>query len=416
MRILKKGASREEVLNLDIVKTVAKIISDIRLHGDYALNDYRRKFDGTNRPVAVSPEEIKACYDEVSAEFVDLCTRALVRIKNFATRQKACLGELPMEEVEGGIFTGHRLVPVDSVLCYIPGGRYPLFSTALMLIAPAAIAGVERICATTPPGRDGKLPAKTIVAMDLAGAHEIYLLGGAQAVAAFSYGTQTIRPVSMVVGPGNAYVAEAKRQCYGTVGIDFVAGPSEVLVLADDSADPVKVAADLLAQSEHDPMAKGILITDSYSLGLEVMDEAGKQLETLPTREVAEVSWENYGEVYLVEDLSEGVRLSNEIAPEHLEVVVRDESILKDLRNYGSLFLGENAAEVFGDYNSGPNHTLPTVGAAKYTGGLSVLNFLKVLTEQRLTREGVEILRKDAMAMAREEGLYAHENAAKVRE
>ncbi|MDO5714597.1 MAG: histidinol dehydrogenase [Tissierellia bacterium] len=413
MKQLKKGLLRQEEIEDSINDSVKKIIHDIKVNGDDALLKYNETFDGMKRKsLRVTKEEIEECYQKVDPTFIEMMKRTQQRIEEFAKKQKDCLLPLPLEDED--IATGHRLVPVDSVLCYIPGGRYPLFSTALMLITPAKIAGVPRICGTTPPGKDG-LPAITIVAMDVAGADEIYLSGGAQTIGAFTYGTESIDPVNMIVGPGNAYVAEAKRQCYGKVGIDFIAGPSEVLILADDSADPVIVAADLLAQSEHDPMAKGILVTTSKDLGKKVLEEVAKQLKDLSTREVAEKSWQNYGEIYLVDSWEEGVELSNSIAPEHLEVMFHEEVDLSLLRNYGSLFIGPYSGEVFGDYTSGPNHTLPTVGASKYTGGLSVLNFIKVQTMQKITKKGLQHLIKDTEMMAEGEGLLAHKNAATFR-
>ena len=286
-----------------------------------------------------------------------------------------------------------------------------------MLITPAKVAGVARVAATAPVVHGtGSIHYKTLVAMDLAGADEIYAVGGAQAIAAFSYGTDEIRPVDVIVGPGNQFVAEAKRQCYGQVGIDFIAGPSEVLVIADGQADPEVLAADLLAQCEHDPNAKGYLLATEEDLANAVIAAVEKELETLETAGIARRSWEDYGEVVVVSDLSEAVRVCNDYAPEHLEVNIADpDAVIDDLVNYGSLFIGGNTAEVFGDYASGTNHTLPTVKAARYTGGVWVGTFLKTCTNQRMTAEASSAIAPLVNRMAKGEGLMAHAIAAEKR-
>ena len=286
-----------------------------------------------------------------------------------------------------------------------------------MLVIPAKAAGVERVAACSPvmKGTD-RINPKTLAAMDIAGADEIYAVGGAQAIAAFSYGTEEIRPVDMIVGPGNQYVTEAKRQCYGQVGIDFVAGPSEVLVIADGSGTPEIVAADLLAQSEHDPNAKGMLITTDEKFGQAVIQAVEKELSWLPTASIAKKSWETYGEVVLADSLEEALQIANDYAPEHLELNVQEPEALKEqLYNYGSLFMGENTAEVFGDYASGTNHTLPTLRAARYTGGVWVGTFLKTCTHQSMTQEAMRDLAPLVERMAQGEGLMGHAQAAKVR-
>ena len=286
-----------------------------------------------------------------------------------------------------------------------------------MLITPAKVAGVGRICACSPPMKGtGKIHPRTLVAMDLAGADEIYALGGAQAIAAFAYGTETIQPVDLVVGPGNRYVTEAKRQCYGQIGIDFVAGPSEVLAIADAQADPETIAADLLAQSEHDVNAKAILVTTDQAFGERVMTAVQSQLKTLPTGQIAAKSWQDHGEVLVAEDLAEAVAIANQLAPEHLEVNLQDpDAILEQLTQYGSLFIGQNTAEVFGDYASGTNHTLPTIGAARYTGGVWVGTFLKVCTSQRMDPAAARAIAPLVSRMARGEGLEGHARAAEQR-
>ena len=308
---------------------------------------------------------------------------------------------------------------MDSCCCYVPGGGYPLYSTALMLGIPAKVAGVRRVTACSPviKGTDSIHP-KTLVAMDVAGIDEIYAIGGAQAVAAFSYGTDQIEPVDLIVGPGNSFVTEAKRQCYGKVGIDFVAGPSEVLIIADNTADPEIIAADLLAQSEHDREAKGILVTTDEMLGKAVWNAVEKQLPTLDTEEIARSSWNDFGEILIADTLDEAIEYANEYAPEHLEVNVsesRTDYVADSLRNFGSLFIGGNTAEVFGDYASGPNHTLPTLGASRYTGGVWVGTFLKICTYQSMTADAMMSIAPLVSNLARGEGLTGHARAAEIR-
>ena len=345
--------------------------------------------------------------------------RAAENIRAFAEAQKKTIGELQGFSPAEGIYLGHRAIPVDSCCCYVPGGGYPLYSTAMMLGIPAKTAGVKRVAACSPAVKgSGHIHPKTLVAMDIAGIDEIYVIGGAQAVAAFSYGTDQIAPVSMIVGPGNSFVTEAKRQCYGKVGIDFVAGPSEVLVIADGSADADVVAADLLAQSEHDREAKGILVTTDRKFGKAVCESVEKQLETLKTRDIAEISWKDFGEVIIAESLEEAVEYANDYAPEHLEVNVEEEfkeKVISSLRNYGSLFIGGNTAEVFGDYASGTNHTLPTLGAARYTGGVWVGTFTKICTYQEMTTDGMKKIAPLVSNLAEGEGLAGHARAAEIR-
>jgi histidinol dehydrogenase len=286
-----------------------------------------------------------------------------------------------------------------------------------MLAIPAKVAGVNRVVACSPTmSGTGTIHPSTLVAMDIAGVDEIYALGGAHAIAAFSYGTDQIKPVDIIVGPGNQYVAEAKRQCYGQVGIDFVAGPSEVLIISESLGNPAYIAADILAQSEHDYLAKGILVTTDETLAQNVMLEVEKQLNTLETQEKARIAWNNNGEIILVDNIAEAFAISNEMAPEHLEIHVSDEeNAMRMLTNYGSLFIGENAAEVFGDYVSGTNHTLPTIRASRYTGGVYVGTFLKTCTYQKIDLSGIESIGQTAYNMAIGEGLYGHANAAKQR-
>ena len=418
MKIMKKSCQRTEEDRRNLTKTVEEMINDVREKKDAALKEYNLKFDGcTRETLRVSKEEIQEAYTRLTAQEIEDLKAAAANIRAFSKAQKETVRPLENFSPAPGIFLGHRIIPVKSCCCYVPGGNYPLYSTALMLIIPAKTAGVERVAACSPVMKGtNEINPKTLVAMDIVGADEIYAVGGAQSIAAFSYGTEEIKPVDMIVGPGNRFVTEAKRQCYGQVGIDFVAGPSEVLVIADGSGTPEIVAADLLAQSEHDPNAKGILITTEESFGTAVMEAVEKELSVLETAEIARKSWEVYGEVILVDSLEEAVCLANEYAPEHLELNVQNPGeVSKQLYNYGSLFMGENTAEVFGDYASGTNHTLPTLRAARYTGGVWVGTFLKTCTYQSMTPEAAAELAPLVYRMAKGEGLMGHARAAEVR-
>lgn len=418
MKIMKKSCQRTEEDRRNLTKTVEEMINYVREQKDAALKEYNLKFDGcTRETLRVSKEEIQVAYTKLTAQEIEDLKAAAANIRAFSKAQKETVRPLENFSPAPGIFLGHRIIPVKSCCCYVPGGNYPLYSTALMLIIPAKTAGVERVAACSPVMKGtNEINPKTLVAMDIAGTDEIYAVGGAQSIAAFSYGTEEIRPVDMIVGPGNRFVTEAKRQCYGQVGIDFVAGPSEVLVIADGSGTPEIVAADLLAQSEHDPNAKGILITTEESFGTAVTEAVERELAVLETAEIARKSWEVYGEVILVDSLEEAVCLANEYAPEHLELNIQNpEEVSKQLYNYGSLFIGENTAEVFGDYASGTNHTLPTLRAARYTGGVWVGTFLKTCTYQSMTPEAAAELAPLVYRMAKGEGLMGHARAAEVR-
>ena len=418
MKVLKEARVRTEEDKKKLTQTVGDMIDDVKKRKDEALKEYSQRFDGSKRTsFLVTKEEIREAYDQLTEQEIQDLKKAAEHIRAFARVQRETIKPLENFSPAPGIFLGHRIIPVKSCCCYVPGGNYPLYSTALMLVIPAKAAGVERVAACSPvmKGTD-RINPKTLAAMDIAGADEIYAVGGAQAIAAFSYGTEEIRPVDMIVGPGNQYVTEAKRQCYGQVGIDFVAGPSEVLVIADGSGTPEIVAADLLAQSEHDPNAKGMLITTDEKFGQAVIQAVEKELSWLPTASIAQKSWETYGEVVLADSLEEALQIANDYAPEHLELNVQEPEALKEqLYNYGSLFMGENTAEVFGDYASGTNHTLPTLRAARYTGGVWVGTFLKTCTHQSMTQEAMRELAPLVERMAQGEGLMGHAQAAKVR-
>lgn len=419
MKILKESQKRTAKDQKTLRDAVSAIIDNVCENQDEALLYYNREFDGCERAnLRVSKEEISAAYEQLSTQEIDDIKAAMTNIRAFAAAQKGTMTELKNFSPMPGIFLGHRIIPVSSCCCYVPGGGYPLYSTALMLAIPAKVAGVKRVTACSPVIKGtNQIHPKTLAAMDIAGVDEIYAIGGAQAIAAFSYGTRQITPVDIIVGPGNRYVTEAKRQCYGQVGIDFVAGPSEVLVIADSHASASVVAADLLAQSEHDPNAKGIVLTTDEAFGFQVIEKVQEQLKTLTTADIARKSWEAFGEVVLVDSLLEAVAIANEYAPEHLEVNVRNpEVILPQLYNYGSLFIGENTAEVFGDYASGTNHTLPTLRAARYTGGVWVGTFLKTCTQQSMTKEATQQIAPLVARLAKGEGLMGHARAASIRE
>lgn len=415
---LKRSKERTAEDNRALRDSVTAIIDNVCENGDKALYEYNERFDDCKREhLRVSRSEIDEAYAKMTEQELQDLKDALANIKAFAKAQRGTVSELTDFSPRPGIFLGHKIIPVSACCCYVPGGGYPLYSTALMLITPAKVAGVKRVAACSPTVRGtSKIHYKTLVAMDMAGADEIYAVGGAQAIAAFSYGTEEIKPVDLIVGPGNRYVTEAKRQCYGQIGIDFVAGPSEVLVIADDKADSATIAADLLAQAEHDPHAKGILITTSEGFAKAVINDVKSALDELSTAEIARKSWEDYGEVIFVDSLEEAVQISNDYAPEHLEVNIENPQDIVDLlTNYGSLFIGGNTAEVFGDYASGTNHTLPTVRASRYTGGVWVGTFLKTCTYQYMTDEASKAIAPLVERMAYGEGLEGHAKAAAKR-
>ena len=418
MEVLKKSLFKNIEIEKNEQSQVSDILDDIKNHKDEGVKKYNLLFDKNPRNnFRVMRDEIVKAYKQVDIKFIEDLKVAAKNIEEFAKAQKNSFVNNFEKDIFPGVTLGQKHIPIESALAYIPGGSYPLFSTALMLIIPAKIAGVKRVCACSPTMKNtGEINPKTLVAMDIAGADEIYAVGGVQAIGAFTYGTDSIKPVDIIVGPGNKYVTEAKRQCYGKVGIDFVAGPSEVLIIADESANADYIAADVLAQCEHDYNARGILITTDKKLGQEVAKKVEEILKDLPTKEIASLSWHNNGEIILVDNLQEAVKLSNQYAPEHLEVIIKNPDEITDkLINYGSLFIGEFSAEVFGDYVSGTNHTLPTLRASRYTGGVWVGTFIKTCTTQRLSQRAVDLLAPVAHDLAVDEGLYAHANAAKVR-
>ena len=391
---LKTGSSAADNAEADrkVRETVEAILADVAQNGDAALRALSEKFDKWSpQSFRLSKEEIDALVASLPQQVIDDIRFAQAQIRRFAEAQLASMQEIEIETLPG-IRLGHRHVPVESVGCYIPGGRYPMVASAHMSVLTAKVAGVKRVIACTPP-LNGVAPAATVAAMSLAGADEIYLLGGIQAIAAMGLGTETIRPVDMLVGPGNAFVAEAKRQLYGKVGIDLFAGPTETLVIADDSVDAEICATDLLGQAEHGPTSPAILLTTSGRIASQIEAEIARQLETLPTADIARVSWRDHGQVILCDTDEEMLAEANRIASEHVQVMTKNPRwFLEHMQNYGALFLGPRTNVAFGDKVIGTNHTLPTKGAARYTGGLWVGKFLKTCTYQEVTTDAASAM------------------------
>jgi sulfopropanediol 3-dehydrogenase len=366
-------------------ETVAAVIADVRARGDAAVREYSEKFDNWSpESFRLTPEDVDRIVAAVPAQVLADIRTVQARVRDFARRQKESLHDFEAE-VEPGVFLGQKNIPVAAAGAYVPGGRYPLVASAHMTVVTAKVAGVERVASCTPPIH-GEIPAATVAALHLAGADEIYLLGGTQAVAAMALGTETIGKVDLLAGPGNAYVAEAKRQLFGEVGIDLFAGPTEILIVADGEADPFVVAVDLLSQAEHGPDSPAILITDSEPLARQVLALVDEILVDMPTRDYAGPAWRDHGEVALVADLAEAYALADSYAAEHVQVLTSaPREALTRMRNYGALFLGEGTCVSYGDKVIGTNHTLPTRGAARYTGGLWVGKYLKTVTYQEVT-------------------------------
>ncbi|TAN34625.1 histidinol dehydrogenase [bacterium] len=400
-----------------IEATVSEIIAAVQERGDEGLRHHSKRLDHWNPPsFRVTRAQIDQAYESVGPDCVALIQLVRDQVVSFANAQLQ--GLQPVEiEPHPGITMGHRLVPLTSVGCYVPGGAYPLVAAVHMQVATAKVAGVGRILACAPPRDENGIWPATLVAMDVCGADEIYCMGGVQALAAYAFGTSEIKPVDMITGPGNAYVAEAKRLLFGHVGIDLLAGVTEILIIADETADPEIVAADLLAQAEHGPTSPAHLVTDSAVLADAVSEVVESQLKVLPTREIAEQAWRRRGAIALVRGPEEMAIYSDTAAPEHVAVLCRDtEWFHGRLKNYGSIFLGEGANVVYSDKAIGTNHTLPTGRAARYTGGLWVGKFIKVVTYQRLTSAGSNFIAPYARRVAEMEGMLAHAAACAMRE
>jgi sulfopropanediol 3-dehydrogenase len=417
-RWLKRGREAEAVAEQDaaVRATVESLLRDIAERGDEAVREYSVKFDRWERDdYRLTRHEIESCLSQLSKRDLEDIKFAQTQVRNFAQAQRGALKDIEVETLPG-VVLGHKNIPVNSVGCYVPGGKYPLLASAHMSVVTAKVAGVKRIVTCAPPF-EGKPAAAIVAAQHLAGADEIYCLGGIQAVGAMALGTATIAPVDMLVGPGNAYVAEAKRQLFGRVGIDLLAGPTETLVIADDSVDGEICATDLLGQAEHGPTSPAILLTNSESLARDTMAEIERLLGILPTAEIARRAWEDCGEVIVCEDQDEMVREADRIASEHVQVMTRyPDYFLDRMTNYGALFLGPRTNVSFGDKVIGTNHTLPTNGAARYTGGLWVGKFLKTVTYQRvLTDEASARIGEVCSRLCMLEGFVGHAEQANVR-
>jgi sulfopropanediol 3-dehydrogenase len=417
-RYLKTGKVAAEVAESDakVRATVEGILADIEQRGDAAVRELSEKFDAWSPPsFRLTTEQIETAVSQVPDRDLEDIRFAQAQVRNFAEKQKECLKDLEIETLPG-VVLGHRNIPVDSIGCYVPGGKYPMVASAHMSIVTAKVAGVKHITATAPPHAGGPHPA-IVAAMYYGGADEILVLGGIQAVAAMALGTESIAAVDMLVGPGNMFVAEAKRQLYGRVGIDLFAGPTETLVIADDSVDGEICAIDLLGQAEHGPTSPAVLLTDSPSLAQDTIEEVERQLKILPTADVAAESWSGFGQVIVCDGKDEMVEEANRLAFEHVQVMTRDpDYFLKNLTNYGALFLGPRTNVSYGDKVIGTNHTLPTKGAARYTGGLWVGKFMKTCTYQRvLTDEASTMVGEYCSRLCAIEGFAGHGEQANVR-
>ena len=395
---------------------VQAIIANVKANGDEAVFGYTKQFDGveiTAENVRVTKEEIEEAYENVDKSHLDVIRKSLVNIRSYHEKQRRYSW---FDSTENGTMLGQKITPLAVVGVYVPGGKAVYPSSVLMNVVPAKVAGVGRIVMTTPPGRDGKIPASTLVAANEAGVDEIYKVGGAQAIAALAFGTESIPKADKITGPGNIYVALAKKAVYGHVSIDSVAGPSEILVLADETANPRYVAADLLSQAEHDEMASAILVTTSESLAKAVSDEIEGFLKTLSRAEIIRKSLDQYGFILIAQTMDEAIDTANAIASEHLEIITANAfEVMMKIKNAGAIFIGPHSSEPLGDYFAGPNHVLPTNGTAKFFSPLSVDDFIKKSSIVYYSREALEPIHKDIIAFADAERLTAHANSIKVR-
>jgi sulfopropanediol 3-dehydrogenase len=417
-RYLKRGmdASAIKAADAKVRETVEGILAEIEARGEEAVRELSHKFDNWAPPsFQLTPQEIERAIGEVARRDLDDIKFAQAQVRNFAQKQKDTMRDLEVETLPG-VVLGHRHIPVNSIGCYVPGGRYPMVASAHMSIVTARVAGVNRIIACAPPHKGGPHPA-IVAAMHFGGADEIYVLGGVQAIGAMALGTGAIGPVDMIVGPGNAYVAEAKRQLFGRVGIDLLAGPTETLIIADDSVDGEMCATDLLGQAEHGPTSPAVLITNSDKLARETMQEIQRLLKILPTADAAGKAWADFGEVIVCESYDDMVAEADRVSSEHVQVMTRDpDYFLSHMKNYGSLFLGPRTNVAYGDKVIGTNHTLPTKKAARYTGGLWVGKFMKTCTYQKvLTDEATTLVGEYCSRLCILEGFYAHAEQANIR-
>ena len=414
-----KEVSKEQILSravpaVDVTGIVTDIISQVRTRGDAALREYSERFDKVRlSSFEVTAEEMLEAESSVDPEFIRILSEAAENIRAFHRRQVRD-GFLINEK--NGVVMGQKVIPIEKVGLYVPGGTAAYPSTVLMDSIPAKIAGCPELIMVTPPGKDGKVNAAILAAARIAGVDRIFKLGGAQAVAALAYGTESVPAVDKIVGPGNAFVAEAKRQVFGKVAIDMIAGPSEILIVADETCEPAVVAADMLSQAEHDRLASAVLVTDSRALAAAVSDELERQLAVLPRKEIARESIDQNGKIIITETISEAIGIANEIAPEHLELCLDHPfDYLDKIRNAGSIFMGKNCPEALGDYLAGPNHTLPTSGTARFSSPLSVDDFVKKSQYTYFTREALAGVAEDIAYFAEKEGLSGHARSAMSR-
>ncbi len=416
-RVLKAGISSDDSQQerAKVKASVEKILADIEERGDVAVRELSEQFDNWSpENFRLSDRQIQQCIDSLPASVIEDIAFAQSQIRQFAQAQLASLHDIELETVPG-VILGHKNIPVAHVGCYVPGGKFPMVASAHMSILTAKVAGVKRVIGCTPPTQ-GTLPAATVAAMSMAGADEIYVLGGIQAVAAMAMGTSSMEAVDFLVGPGNAFVAEAKRQLYGRVGIDLLAGPTETLIIADETADAEMVATDLLGQAEHGYNSPAVLLTTSEKLAGEIEGEIQRQLESLPTADTASVSWRDYGRIILVDSDEEMVEEGDRIASEHVQILTKNpDYFLEQMSNYGSLFLGEETNVSYGDKVIGTNHTLPTMGAARYTGGLWVGKFIKTVTYQKCSKEASVKIGEYCSRLCALEGFKGHQAQADLR-
>lgn len=427
MRIIELNSETKKNILEDLLKrspnqyeeytaTVAGILEDVKANKDQALFAYTQRFDQTllsKETIRVTEAEIEEAYQKIDPAVLDVIRKAIKNIESYHAKQKQYSW---FDTTENGTILGQKVTAISAVGVYVPGGKAAYPSSVLMNVIPAKVAGVERIAMTTPPGKDGKVFEGTLVAAKEAGVTEIYKVGGAQAIAALAFGTESIRKVDKIVGPGNIYVALAKKAVYGHVSIDSIAGPSEILVLADETANPRYVAADLLSQAEHDELASAILITTSKELAKKVSVEVEAFVNQLPRKEIMQKSLDNYGYIMVAKDLADAIDTANEIASEHLEIMTKDPfMVMTKIKNAGAIFIGEYSSEPLGDYMAGPNHILPTNGTAKFFSPLSVDDFIKKSSIISYSREALEPIYKDVVTFANSEGLTAHANSIAVR-
>ena len=420
IKIMKYGeVSKDEIFargetSFDVADIVTDIIENVKQNGDKALFEYAEKFDKAKlSSLEVTEEEIEEAFNKVEPKFIEIIKTAAQNIRNF--HEKQVRNSFIINE-QDGIVTGQKVTPIEKVGLYVPGGTAAYPSTVLMDSIPAKIAGCSEICIATPPSADGKVNPVILAAAKIAGVDRIFKMGGAQAIAALAYGTQTVPKVDKIVGPGNAFVAEAKRQVFGRVSIDMIAGPSEILVIADGKSNPKFVAADLLSQAEHDKMASAVLVTDSMELAVKVQAEIENQLKVLLREEIARTSIDNNGKIIVADNIADVIDVSNEIAPEHLELCVDNPfDYLDKIKNAGSIFMGRYCPEALGDYYAGANHTLPTSGTARFSSPLSVDDFVKKSQYTYYTKDALKKVAEDVAFFAEKEGLTAHARSATIR-